>query len=447
MKRLLMNQLVRWKTTPDRKPLVLHGARQVGKTYLLQEFGKKHFPATHYLNFEKNRQIHSIFNGNLDPKRIVSELELLLDIKIDGNDLLIFDEIQECPNALTSLKYFHEEAPSYFICCAGSLLGVRYNEHASYPVGKTTALHLYPMNFEEFLTAQGEERICSYINDNSRAGIHQISLSEAIHLRIWELLKVYMVTGGMPEVIKTYLENSEKSSPAALQQLRDVQTGIFSDYLLDMAKHSGNMKAMNIERVLKSVPSQLAREQGRYRFTDVIPGRRGFSSLADPIDWLCGAGLIHKTMIANEAALPFSAYTKENTFKLYMFDVGLLGALSEIPPRVILSYDYGRFKGYFAENFVASEVIATGETSQLHSWRHGTSEIEFIREYNGTIYPVEVKAGINTKAQSLRTYMSRYNPPFGVIMSAMNTSSRGKIFNVPLYFAANLATILSQETR
>lgn len=441
MKRLAINDLLVWKSSPDRKPLVLHGARQVGKTYLLQVFGREHFPSTHYINFEKNRQIHSIFERDLDPKRIITELELVFKTRIDPSHLIIFDEIQECPKALTSLKYFCEDAPEYFVCCAGSLLGVRYNEHASYPVGKTNTLHLYPMNFEEFCIAFGEEQVVDLINETSLVPVDKISLSEAIHQSIWELVKKYMITGGLPAVVNHFVNNVNLQT--ALEGVRQIQAEIISNYLLDIAKHSGNIKAINIERVFKSVPSQLAREQNRYRFTNVIPGRQGFSSLADPIDWLTGAGLVHKTMIANESSLPLSAYTKENAFKLYLFDIGLLGVLSEIPPQTILSYDYGRFKGYFAENFVVCEFISTGNIQQLYSWAHGTSEIEFLREIKGNIIPIEVKAGINTKSQSLRTYVSRYTPPVALILSAMNCTNRGQtIFNLPLYFASKIPTII-----
>jgi predicted AAA+ superfamily ATPase len=440
MKRLAINELVQWKSATGRKPLVLHGARQVGKTYLLQTFGKEHFPHTHYFNFEKNRQIHSIFERDLDPRRIISELELLLKASIAPSHLLIFDEIQECPKALTALKYFYEDAPEYHLCCAGSLLGVRYNEQASYPVGKTTTMHLYPMNFEEFCTALGEERIVDLINVNARKSIAEITIPEAAHLVLWELMKKYMITGGLPAVVSHFSDATNLH--AAFEGVRRIQTEIISNYLLDIAKHSGRIKAINIERVFRSVPSQLAKEQNRYRFTNVIPGRTGFASLSDPIDWLVAAGLVHKTMIANEASLPLMAYTKENSFKLYLFDVGLLGALSEIPPQTILAYDYGRFKGYFAENLVATEFMSTNAIGQLYSWAHGTSEIEFLREINGAIIPVEVKAGINTKSQSLRTFCSRHNPPFGLILSAMNCTRRGQTtFNLPLYFASKISGI------
>ena len=441
MKRLAIKELIQWKSSSDRKPLVLHGARQVGKTYLLKEFGRDHFTCTHYINFEKNRQVHSIFESDLDPRRIITELELFFKTRIDSSHLLLFDEIQECPNALTSLKYFCEDAPEYFVCCAGSLLGVRYNEHASYPVGKTNTLHLYPMNFEEFCCALGEDRVVALINEKSRMPFDKISLSEAIHQSIWELVKKYMITGGLPAVVNHFVKSTNLQ--AALEGVRRIQTELLSNYLLDIAKHSGKIKAVNIERVFKSVPSQLAKEQNRYRFTNVIPGRQGFSSLADPIDWLTGAGLVHKTMIANEASLPLSAYVKENMFKLYFFDTGLLGALSEIPPQAMLSYDYGRFKGYFAENFVVCEFMSAGKIRQLYSWAHGTAEIEFLREINGKIIPVEVKAGINTKSQSLRTYISRYNPPTGLILSAMNCSKRGQtIVNLPLYFASKIENFI-----
>lgn len=418
MFRLAITELQQWKEKKGRKPLIIRGARQVGKTYLLQEFGSKFFPKYHYINFEKNQRARKIFVEDLDPKRIISELEIILDKTIDPlHDLLIFDEIQDCPNALTSLKYFQEDIPHMAVIGAGSLLGVRL-QGVSFPVGKVDFLNMYPMNFHEFLMALEEKKalaILAKTNENS-------TLPEVLHDHLWQRFKWYLVVGGLPEVVKTFLSKKEKLFEA-FASVRSTQQFLINSYLADMSKHAGKVNALHLERLWHSIPDQLAQSDNestkRFKFKEAVPGINRYSDLVGVIDWLEAAGLIIKVKIAHSAKLPLSAFTKENIFKLFVFDIGILGALSQLLPQTILDQNFGCYKGYIAENFVAQEFIAKGALS-LYSWEEKTAEIEFLRDIQGKIIPVEVKSGLQTKAKSLSIFCEKYQPPYAIIFSGKN---------------------------
>lgn len=420
MRRTYLEKLIVWKNKSDRKPLILKGVRQVGKTYLLQQFGKEYFPAFHYLNFEKDNQLSKIFEKNLDPQRIVNEIELYFSQKIDRKkDLIIFDEIQSCPRALTSLKYFQEEMPELALTSAGSLLGI-YLGPVSFPVGKVDTLTLHPMSFEEFLIAIDEKMTYEFL----KLVTIETKVPEILHDRLWEKLKLYFIVGGLPEAVSTFCSN-QGSLYEALEKVRSKQVDIINAYYADIAKHSGKEKSMHIERVFRAIPIQLAQTQDgnakKFSFKGVIPGVDRYSRLVGPIDWLQACGLIIKVPICHSAQLPLLAYTKENIFKLYIFDVGILGAMSNLAPKVIYDYDYGSFKGYFAENFIAQEFLYAGAKS-LYSWNEKNSEIEFLQEVEGKIIPVEVKSGWVTQAKSLKVFRDRYYPPYSFIFSAKNLS-------------------------
>lgn len=436
MKRDIDDKLEQWKRGQNRKPLILRGARQVGKTYSLKAFGKRNFRSTHYINFEKEQGAKAIFSKDLNPSRIINELSFYLNRSIDENeDMIVFDEIQNCHEALTSLKYFAEDKQHLAVCAAGSLLGVHYGE-GSFPVGKVDFLNLYPMSFLEFLNCTGEERLFEFLcNVASRSEIPDV-----IHLQLWNLLKVYFIVGGLPEVVEIY-RNTKDNLFESLSLVRRRQEGLFVTYVADMAKHSGKVNAMHIERVWRNIPEQLAKEQdgsvSRFRFKGVIPGYNRFEKLIGPIDWLQAAGLIIKSYTVNSGFLPFSAYTKENSFKLYVFDVGMLGAISELPPKTILDYDYGTYKGYFAENFVAQEFLALGG-GRLYNWHEKTSEVEFLREVDGDVFPIEVKSGWVTQAKSIKVFSQKYHPKHITILSACNfkiDEVRG-VHRYPLYLAS-----------
>jgi len=435
LKRDIFGKLKQWKDKKSRKPLILKGARQVGKTYILKRFAGELFPNYHYVNFEADETLSKIFDRDLNPKRILQELSFYVNSSINtDHDLMIFDEIQACPKALTSLKYFQEELPNFPICAAGSLLGIHLGQ-SSFPVGKVEHLDMFPMCFREFLEASGESRYSEFL----RALTDKDHIPETVHLHLWDQLKIYFIVGGLPEVVQTYVETKEDLH-TSLRIVREKQSDLITDYVSDIAKHSGKQNAMHIERVWKNIPAQLAREQDgstpKFRFKGVVPGIKAYSRLADAIDWLNTAGLIIKIHIANSAKIPFSAYTMENRFKLFSFDVGILGAMSQLNPKTILDYDYGSYKGYFAENFIAQEFRCAG-AGPLYSWKKNTAEIEFIREINGGALPVEVKSGWVTQAKSLKVFAEKYKPWFRTIMSArnMNIDRVNRVHHYPLYLA------------
>jgi predicted AAA+ superfamily ATPase len=440
MKRKMMGSLVEWKGEKDRKPLILRGVRQCGKTFLLKEFGRSHFPKYHHVNFEKQANLAKIFEPNLDPLRIIDELSIALNTDIDiDKDLVIFDEIQALPTALTSLKYFAEECPQLHLCAAGSLLGIHLNS-GSFPVGKVTFRTLHPMSFEEFLWAAGEKKAAEILTAGP-------NIPEIAHERLWDKLKRYFVVGGLPEVVGIYC-NSETSLFETLAKVREKQDDLLNTYYADISKHSGKVNAMHIDRVFRSVPMQLSRSQdsstARFRFRGVVPGISHYDRLTGPIDWLENAGLIVKIHITNTAALPFMAHSKENIFKLFLFDVGMLGCMSGLSPKAILDYEYGTYKGYFAENFVAQELLASG-FSQLFSWEEGKSQLEFLSDFDGKIIPIEVKSGNIVKAKSLAHFQEKYAPPFSIILSGQPLRIDSKqIHRYPLYLAGQLRDRLRQ---
>jgi predicted AAA+ superfamily ATPase len=313
---------------------------------------------------------------------------------------------------------------------------------SSFPVGKVEYLEMFPMSFLEFMEASGQNRYSGFLRDYTGTE----SIPALVHSHLWEQLKLYFVIGGLPEVVKTYADNKDDLFNSLLL-VRQKHNDLIRDYLADIAKHSGKQNSMHIERIWKNVPSQLAREQDgsapKFRFKGVVPGLKAYSRLAGGIDWLEASGLIIKAHIVNSGEIPFSAYTKDNYFKLFCFDVGLLGSISRLPPKAILDYDYGTYKGYFAENFVAQEFRCAG-VDKIYSWRERTAEVEFLREVNGKVLPVEVKSGRNTQAKSLKVFAEKYNPKYRSIMSArsLNIDHENGIHHYPLYMAAHFPLFL-----
>lgn len=433
MKRLILNDLIKWKQDKHRKPAIIKGVRQTGKTFILKQFGKEHFPKFHYINFENNEKAANLFKENLDPKRIVNEISFLLNTSINTKeDLLIFDEIQACPSALTSLKYFSEQLPELALCCAGSLLGLHLGE-GSFPVGKVDFFQMKPMNFVEFLEATKDQKSLSFLNQCTT----NTSIPSIIHEHLWKQLKIYFITGGLPEVVQTYIENQEDPY-LAFSKVRKKQTEIIYGYYSDIAKHAGKINAMHIDRVWRAIPTQLAQTQDggaqRFKFKGIIPGIDRYHRLANAIDWLLAAELIIKIPIIEHVELPLSAYVEESRFKLYLFDVGILGALADLPEKAILDYEYGTYKGYFAENFVATEFISKNVLN-LKSWQKNRAEIEFLYLLEDKVIPIEVKSGGNTRSQSLRIYAEKYHPLFRVTLSAkpLLIDFENHYCNYPLY--------------
>ena len=433
MQRFILHDLLQWRIKKNRKPLIVRGVRQTGKTYILKQFGQSHFAACHYINFEHNHHASKLFNDNFDPKRILMDLSFLLQKPIDTqNDLIIFDEIQSCPAALTSLKYFAEELPALALCCAGSLLGLHLGE-ASFPVGKVDFLNMRPMCFAEFLAANDDHASLDLLTHCTR----HTKISEIAHQHLWQQFKYYLITGGLPEVIQTYIDNRAELY-TAFTLVRQKQNDLIYGYYADIAKHAGKVNAMHIDRIWRAIPTQLAQSHDgsakRFKFTGILPGIERYQRLANAIDWLSAAELILKVPIVEHIELPLTAYTEESKFKLYLFDIGILGALSDLSPKSILDYDFGTYKGYIAENFVAAELM-TKNQKKLYSWQHSRAEIEFLLTLEEHVIPIEVKSGWVTRSQSLKKYAEKYNPLFRATFSAqalyINTTDRYQ--NYPLY--------------
>lgn len=437
MRREILKKLEIWVNRSDRRPLILKGARQVGKTFIVTEFGKTHFEKCHVFNFEENKEIRAIFEKNLDPKRIIEELSYAKQTPITiQKDLVFFDEIQECPKALTALKYFCENMPELSLISAGSLLGIKLSDE-SFPVGKVEFLHLYPMNFREFLLANDSPML---VDAYDQASLEK-PIPEMAHQQLWRELLNYYVTGGMPQAVATYMaKKSDKVT--AFAEVRTVQKVLVDSYSKDFAKHSGKTNSIHIVSVFENVPMQLSAQVDastkRYHFNHVIPGKRSFAQLQGPIDWLENAGLVIKVHVCNRAEIPLKAFCKNNLFKLFIFDIGLLGAMLNLPVKSILEQDFGITKGYLAESFVAQEFLASGN-DELYSWTERNSEIEFLAVMAGAIVPVEVKAGHRTQAKSLHQFMIKYSPQTAIKLSASPFSMSGRIVNLPLYLAGKIA--------
>lgn len=446
MKRQIIKKLNAWKTSKLRNPLIVKGARQVGKTYILKEFGRTAFPNYLYVNFEEDEQLEKIFAKDLNPNRILNELRFHLNRDLDiPTDLLIFDEIQSSPRALTSLKYFSEELPQLAICCAGSLLGLQLGA-GSFPVGKVDFLEMYPMSFDEFLLGTGEKRAYEFLENCTL----ETEIPEIVHSRLWELFKIYLVTGGLPGVVNVFNEH-KKDLYQAMQAVRNKQNNLILGYEADMAKHCGKQNSMHISRLWRNIPTQLAREQdgssSKFKFKDVIPGIRGYSQLEGIIDWLHTAGLIIKTYIVKKPRLPLTAFSAENQFKLFFFDTGILGAISKLPPKTILDYQFGTYKGYLAENFAAQQFLDAGADG-LFSWKEVTSEVAFLREIEGKLIPIEIKSGWVTQAKSLNIFAQKYAPDYRVIMSAKRLSIdyNRNVHRYPLYLASRFPLKAGTDT-
>jgi predicted AAA+ superfamily ATPase len=432
MKRDFYKSLDQWKTQKQRKPLILRGARQVGKTYGIKDWGSKVFKQVIYLNFEKDKNLKYLFSESLDSEIIISKISTYMSINFNiANDLLFLDEVQLCGEALNSLKYFNEEKNELAVIAAGSLLGLVLNQEP-FPVGKVQFLDIYPMTFREFLQAQDEDNLLNEAQDKN---------AEYLHNHLIEKLKHYLITGGAPEIVAQYIQLKPKSG-ADFEVIRARQEDLINSYLADMAKHCGKLNSMSLERFWRNIPEQLAREQSkssRFIFKDVLPKKNKYSQMVDVLDWLETAGLIYRIQIVNQGLSPLAAYTKESFFKLYIFDVGILNALSGLSPSTILRYDFGTFKGYLLENFVLQNLIFLFG-KKIFSWTEATSEIDFLNEINGNLLPIEVKSGINLKAKSLKQFILKYQPKKALRFSLQSKkelepsiSKKSNIIDLPIY--------------
>ena len=426
MYRKVIEDLKKWKNKKDRLPLILRGARQVGKTWILQEFGKECFEDVLYINFENAGSIADLFEENIDPKRIIEYLSAYHHKKIEPQKtLIIFDEIQEFPRALTALKYFAEETPEYAICCAGSLLGVFLHDKVSFPVGKVDFLELQPLDFEEFLIANNETALINIIKENKLE-----QLPSLIADKLKDYLKKYFVIGGMPRVVKKWIEEKD------FEVVETVQRGILEAYERDFLKHADSNTATKIQYVWNSIPSQLAKENRKFIYGVVRDGARA-REYENSINWLKDTGLIR---ILNKVKCgdkqPLKAYEDLKSFKIYLLDIGLLRVLCELPYETIIEKDaiYNEFNGLLTEQFVLQELENIKKINTIYYWANEfQSEVDFVFSYKNLILPVEAKAGINVKAQSLKVYMREYKPKFAIRYSLLNIKFDNNILNIPLY--------------
>ncbi len=432
MERDIYKSLEEWKHSARRKPLVVNGARQVGKTYALKHFGKAAYKNVAYLNFEKVEKFSQYFESTLDPKQLIKILSIHLEVEIEpSHTLLIFDEIQECPKALNSLKYFCEEANDYHVVAAGSLLGVKTAGEKGFPVGKVNFLHMYPLTFFEFLTAIGQEKTRLFLEE-----YHSFEpIPDPVHEKLIQLLKIYFFTGGMPEAVAEYAKNEK------LHVVREIQLEILNAYERDFAKHAPPNEIMKITTVWKQVHRQLAKENKKFIFAAIRKSARG-RDYEEAIQWLSDAGLIHKCYLVESPKFPLSAYADFSVFKIFLADVGLLGAQSNLSPQTIIEGDllFTEFKGALTENFAAQELIATRQKEPYYWTSEGIAEIDFLIEEDHAIYPLEVKAGANQKKKSLLVYNQKYSPSKLIRSTAMNLKHDGDIYNYPLYLISRISS-------
>ena len=431
MERALLTELLEWKEKPNRKPLVLKGVRQCGKTYLLKEFGERHYDNVAYFNFEETGALNTVFEQDYDVKRIIFELGLFTGKTIaPGTTLIILDEIQECGKALTAMKYFCENAPEYHIVCAGSLLGIALRKQLSFPVGKVDFLTLYPMSFTEFLRACGPESLADYL-ENFKKGD---TLPALIADRLSTFLKQYYITGGMPEVVDAWTKTN------SIEEVERVQQAIINSYELDFAKHAPAKDFPKLTAIWRSIPEQLAKENTKFIFSHVKKGWRS-KDLEDALEWLIAAGLVHKVCKIEKPFMPLSSYADDTAFKLYMSDIGILRKLSKLPYEVILDAtpNYREFKGSLTENFVLCELVKSVDES-LYYWTSGnTAEVDFILQSGVEIVPIEVKSERNIKARSLAEYRKKYSPKYSVITSMKSETNGEEVLNIPLYLISALS--------
>ncbi len=425
MKRKIVDQLIKWKASSNRMPLIIHGARQVGKTYTALTFGKEYYKNTVYFNMEDSIELVNIFDRDLNPERIIKELSAKSGQTIfKGDTLIVFDEIQSCERALTSLKYFCENSPEYHIIAAGSLLGVAINrEKYSFPVGKVNMVSLYPLDFEEFLWALDKIKMAEMVRSS-----YESNETLSIHDTLMELYRIYVLTGGMPQAVMEYLRQQDFNFVLAAQKnLNDA-------YIADMAKYATPNETTKIMAAFSSIPAQLAKDNRKFQYKVIKSGARAYE-YETPLEWLKASGVIIKCNKISEGKLPLPAYVDNASFKVYMADIGLLCSKFGIPPNVVLvdTKSFDGFKGALAENYVATALTANGYTP--YYWEsQGTAEVDFvIQDSEGNIIPIEVKASDNVRSKSLNQYIAKYKPIYSIRISSKNFGFENNIKSVPLY--------------
>lgn len=432
MYRTAMEKLYQWKESKRRKPLIIEGARQVGKTWLMKEFGNKAYADTVYINFDSNSIMTELFASDLNTDRLIMGIELYVGRKIDPNNtLLIFDEVQEVPRALSSLKYFYENAPQYHIVCAGSLLGIALHGGTSFPVGKVDFLHLYPLSFKEFLMAIEGEQFARLLDQRD------FSMITSFKQKYIDALKQYYFVGGMPEAVESFAEEKD------FNEVRNIQKRILAAYEQDFSKHAPIEIVPKIRMVWNSIPSQLAKENKKFLYGLVREGGRA-KDFETAIMWLCDCGLVHKIGRINTAGIPLKAYEDLKAFKLFLVDVGLLGCMTGLRQRTLLEGNdlFVEFKGALTEQYVCQQ-LKTMEDLGIYYYTNdrGSCEVDFVIDNGEQIIPVEVKAEINLKAKSLKTYCEKFQPEIAVRTSMADYKKEDWLINLPLYAVEEIRKI------
>ena len=424
MYRTAIEKLLKWKQNKHRKPMIIEGARQVGKTWLMKEFGQQAYADTVYINFDSNSRMAELFASDLDTERLIMGLELYAGHKIDpDNTLLIFDEVQEVPRALSSLKYFYENAPQYHIVCAGSLLGIALHQGTSFPVGKVDFMNLYPLSFREFLMANGQERFAELIDKRD------FQMITSFKLTYIDALKHYYYVGGMPEAVQSFAENKD------FNEVREIQRRILMAYEQDFSKHAPNEIVPRLRMIWNSIPSQLAKENKKFIYGLVRDGARAKDYEA-AIMWLSDCGLVHKISRVNTAGIPLRAYEDLKAFKLFVVDVGLLGCMAGLRQHTLLDGNdlFVEFKGALTEQYVCQQ-LKNIEDLDIYYYTNdrGSCEIDFVVDTGEKIVPVEVKAEVNLRAKSLKSYQEKFSPEISVRTSMADYKKEEWLVNLPLY--------------
>ena len=435
-------KLLKWKNKTSRKPLLVLGVRQCGKTYLVKEFGSKEFENMAYINFDGNKGLQSIFDYDFDINRILDEIgSVVLNKKIiPGKTLLFLDEIQDCPRAIQSLKYFCENLPELHVIAAGSLLGIALKEQGvSFPVGKVQRLEMFPMSFEEFVIADGGEK---YLNGMSKLPLGR-EISELYSVPMQKYLQNYYIVGGMPEAVKIWIQTHDYN------QVEEIQNQILKDYADDFGKHTTPDTAIKIKLIWDAIPSQIAKDNNKFIFSHVKEGARA-KDLEDALEWLVSAGLVYKLNLVQTPQLPLESMKDNTYFKIYMADVGLLRRKSNVNYRTMLNGDesFIQFKGAFSENYIMSELKSLGVSAYF--WRtKADAEVDFISDYEGVLFPIEVKSATNTKAKSLQLFCKRFSPKLAFKASLKNVGNNmmeeTHIWNIPLYIFFRIKEYIKTE--
>ena len=425
MNRNVINQLIEWKKSPLRKPLILLGARQVGKTYSLLDFGRNHYKHVAYINCDDNDEVRNLFMQDYNIDRIALAISAITGVPVlPGETLIILDEIQELPRGLASLKYFCERAPQYHVCVAGSLLGITLRHGESYPVGKVDTIQMFPMTFDEFLEAKGKTEMARLL---VKKDWDTLSI---LHEMLVQYLREYYFVGGMPEVVSTYLSTTDTNS------VRRVQNEILSAYRNDIAKHTTDEQAKRIAQVWASMPSQLSKENRKFIYGMVKKGGRA-KDFELAIQWLVDAGLVLKVGRVTTPSMPLKGYEDLSAFKLYLHDVGLLGAMTDIPPAYLLMpNDMKEIKGMFSENYVCTQIVAgTRKSLFYYSKENSPLEIDFLLQHDTQIVPIEVKSETNLRSKSMNTFLQSHAQMRGIRFSMSMYRQQERLTNVPLYAA------------